>query len=111
VKRKIIVGTVKVLKSKGMAKKALEAMNLNINAEQPKRGPITLSDLVKHYVAAELGPDRKTKTPLTCRVYKWNLKNHILTRWGTRRAETLLATERSVAQNSVMRKQYEGQGK
>ncbi len=31
VKRKIIVGTVKVLKSKGMAKKALEAMKANIH--------------------------------------------------------------------------------
>jgi hypothetical protein len=80
--RKIIVGAKKDLRTKAIALKAVDSLNLQINQNQPGRGPITVGELVAHYTAAELGAERSNKTEHTCEVYRDCLKNHIVPRWG-----------------------------
>jgi hypothetical protein len=52
VNRKVVVGTVKDYPTKTVALKSVEALRVNVNAENP--APLTVKQLVTHYTEKEL---------------------------------------------------------
>jgi integrase len=84
VKRKRIVGTVQEYKTETAARKAVDALRLEINAEAVSASPITLRELAEHYREKELC-EGCGKTTLTRDVYTHHLDSYILPRWGKER--------------------------
>ncbi len=84
VKRKRIIGTVLEYKTETAARKAVDALRLDINAEVVSSSQMTVGELVEHYREKELGEDCG-KTKLTREVYEHNLNSYILPRWGAER--------------------------
>jgi integrase len=81
--RKLQVGTVDQYRTQAAARRALDAMRLNIN--KPTRSnpmQMTVADLIKHYESKELGKDRHGKTETTCEVYRIFIRTWIEPRWG-----------------------------
>jgi integrase len=77
-------------KTKSAAQKAVDGLRLDINATvttAPRNH--TIAELVSHYSEVELGSDRHTA--LTQRVYKHNLENLILPKWGDYRLQDVTA--------------------
>lgn len=84
VQRKKIVGTVQQYKSETAARRAVDALRLDINAEAVSTSQMTLRELAEHYREKELG-DGCGKTKLTCEVYSFHLNTYIIPRWGDER--------------------------
>src|SRR5262249_51267148 len=84
VKRKRIIGTVQQYRTETAARKAVDALRLDINAEAISSSPLTLRELAEHYREKELSKECG-KTSLTCDVYSHHLDNYILPRWGDER--------------------------
>lgn len=85
--RCVQVGTVREYKTEAAARRALEAMRLNINHPSTRLHPvqITVGQLIEHYKAKELGADRPGKAETTCDIYRFLLKNWIEPQWGSYR--------------------------
>lgn len=98
VKRKVIVGSTEVYKSRAAALRAVDGLRLEVNAEAPiaRMRNLTMGELVAHYQETELAPERKTKSPSTRKVYTEFLKRYILPEWGQRSLRDLrpVAVER-----------------
>lgn len=83
--RKLVVGPVSTLRTETEARRALEALQLNINVDPSEEGrpPLTFRDLVDHYRQKELGPKQnERKSYSTKEGYKSYLTNWIVPRWG-----------------------------
>jgi len=76
VNRKVVVGTVKEYPTKTVALKAVEALRLNVNAENP--APLTVKQLATHYTEKEL----PRKAFSTAQAYQCYLNAWILPKWG-----------------------------
>lgn len=84
IQRKRIIGTVQQFKTETAARKAADALKLDINAESVSASTMTLRELAEHYREKELG-DGCGKTKLTCEVYSHSLDSYIIPRWGDER--------------------------
>ncbi|SEG46906.1 Site-specific recombinase XerD [Bryocella elongata] len=97
--RKRIVGLVSELRTKSAAHKAIEGLKLDINAEVTKM-PVTrtVAELISHYEEVELASGKHTLR--VRQVYKHNLNDLILPRWGDYRLQdvTPVAVERWLAE-------------
>jgi integrase len=95
-RRKVIIGTVEEYRTESHAKKALAALNLNVNPN-PSNGShpalITMGQLVEHYKKHELGERRLSKAQSTVDVYKEFLTYWIMPRWKQVRAASLKPVE------------------
>lgn len=81
VHRKHIVGTVEEYKTKADAKRATEQLRVNLNINNPDWRPVTVAELVEHYITKEF----PRLTPYTCEVYQGYLDKWILPKWGERK--------------------------
>jgi integrase len=84
VRRKRIIGSVKEYRSEAAARRAVDALKLEINAEAVSASPMTLREVAEHYREKELG-EECGKTALTREVYGYHLDAYILPRWGDER--------------------------
>lgn len=84
VQRKRIIGSTKEFPTESAARRAVDALRLDINAEAVSASPMTLNELGKHYREIELG-EGSGKTALTRNVYGHQLDGYILPRWGSER--------------------------
>jgi integrase len=84
VQRKRIIGTVKQYTTDTAARRAVDALKLDINAEAVSASAMTLGELAEHYKDKELA-DGCGKTALTREVYTHHLDHYILPRWGAER--------------------------
>jgi integrase len=82
--RKLVVGSVRELRTEAAAWHALEALKLNINLDlsETARPPRSFAELVEHYKGKELAEDNPDKSFSTKKVYSDNLRRYILPRWG-----------------------------
>ena len=73
------VGTVEQFKTKALAKKAVEALLLKLNAETPRQriAEVTFGAICDRYLLEEL-PERYS----TAKSYRSNIKNYLKPRWG-----------------------------
>jgi integrase len=95
-RRKVIVGTVEEYRTESLAKKALAALNLDVNQKQSDGSHpalMTMGQLIDHYKAEELGERRRSKANSTVDVYKEFLRYWISPRWKDQRAQTVKPTE------------------
>lgn len=90
VKRKRIIGTVQQYRTETAARKAVDALRLEINAEAVSISPMTIRELAEHYREKELC-EGCGKTTLTRDVYAHHLDNYILPQWGDERIGHLKA--------------------
>lgn len=96
VRRNLVVGTVKEIATKTHAKRALAALDLNIN--RPRNALVhpalmTVADLATHYDGTELGEQRQSKTQGTVDVYREFLKYWIVPRWKAVRLSAVKPVE------------------
>lgn len=89
-KRKRIIGTVQEYRTETAARKAVDALRLEINAEAISSSPMTLGELAEHYREKELY-EGCGKTTLTREVYSHHLDSYILLRWGDERIADIKA--------------------
>jgi integrase len=82
VQRKRIIGTKQEYPTKSSALKAVEVLQLDINAESVRSSPLTVAQVIAHYKDVELA-DSSSKTKLTKSVYRHHLDNIISPRWGS----------------------------
>lgn len=94
--RKLVVGSVKDLPNERMARKRLQALNINLNLDlsEGARSPRTLSELVDHYRQKELNQENERKAYSTRTCYKHYLTSWIVPRCGD---YTLAQIENGVA--------------
>jgi integrase len=85
-KRKVIVGSTDEFKTKAAARRAVDGLRLEVNAEAPiiRMRNLTVGELVAHYKETELSPERNRKSPSTRKVYTEFLKRYILPEWSHR---------------------------
>ena len=84
VKRKRIIGTAHEYKTETAARKAVDALRLEINAEAVSGSPMTIRELADHYKEKELC-DECGKTVRTRETYRQHLDHYIVPRWGAER--------------------------
>ncbi len=91
VKRKRIIGTKKEYLTETAARRAVEALRLDINTEVVTTSSMTVSELATHYIARELGEgtDKRVKT---VSVYNQHLNTYIIPRWGSERIGSIVPT-------------------
>ena len=95
-RRKVILGTVEQYRTESHAKKALAALNLNVNqhhSDGAHPALMTMGQLIDHYKAKELGEDRLSKAQSTVDVYKEFLTYWIAPRWKNVRTSAVTPTE------------------
>jgi integrase len=90
IQRKKIVGSVHQYKTETAARKAIDALKMEINAEAVSTSPMMLCELAEHYREKELG-EGCGKTALTREVYAHHLDGYILARWGDERIRDIKA--------------------
>jgi integrase len=93
--RKRIIGTKLEYPTKTAAWKAVEALQLDINAESVTTSLLTVDQLVEHYKVTELA-DANSKTARTKEVYRYQLDKVISPKWGAYRLSDVrpIAVER-----------------
>lgn len=84
VKRKRIIGTVQEYRTETAARKAVDALRLDINAEAVSASPMTIRELAEHYREKELC-EGCGKTARTRETYRQHLDDYIVPRWGAER--------------------------
>jgi integrase len=84
VQRKRIIGTKQEYPTKSSALKAVEGLQLNINAEAISSAPMTVAQVTAHYKDVELN-DANSKTMRTKKVYRHQLDNVISPKWAAHR--------------------------
>src|SRR5262249_3374959 len=83
--KNVVVGPVSELRTEADARRALEALRLNINLDpsEQARPPRSFKALVDHYRLKELVPhNHERKAYSTKKGYESYLKNWIIPRWG-----------------------------
>jgi integrase len=95
-RRKVIVGTVDQYRTESLAKKALAALNLNVNQHQSEGAHpalMTMGQLITHYKVEELSETRPSKALSTVDVYTDFLDLYILPKWANVRAASIKPNE------------------
>ena len=90
VQRKRIVGTKREYPTESAAWRAVDAMQLDINAETVSRSLLTVRELAEHYKGKELVPSAG-KTAKTLETYLQHIDDYILPRWGGERLADIKA--------------------
>jgi integrase len=87
VNRKVVVGTVEEYRTEAAAKKAVDALRIDINRESTQAGlrPLTVEQLIAHYKEKELPEDGSKKAASTVAAYESILDEYIKRRWGSYR--------------------------
>lgn len=87
VNRKIVVGTVEEYRTEAAAKKAVDALRIDINKESRPAGlrPLSVEQLIAHYKEKELPKDGSKKAFSTVTIYESLLDEYIERRWGSYR--------------------------
>jgi integrase len=87
VNRKVVVGTVEEYRTEAAAKKAVNALRIDINKESTQAGlrPLTVEQLIAHYKEKELSENGLKKAVSTAAVYASILDEYIERRWGSYR--------------------------
>ncbi|MBB5327791.1 hypothetical protein [Tunturiibacter gelidoferens] len=78
------IGTKKEYPTETAARKAIESLRLDINAEAISTSPLTIAELAEHYKSKELSGS-EGKTPKTRETYEQHLNDYIVPRWGRER--------------------------
>jgi integrase len=93
--RKRTIGTKLEFPTKTAAWKAVEALQLDINAESTATSLLTVDQVIEHYKETELA-DTNRKTARTKDVYRYQLDKVISPKWGTYRLSDVkpIAVER-----------------
>lgn len=86
--RKKIVGPVSELRTKASAQKAVDGLKLKINATVSAVVSHTVAELIAHYIEVELGKGRHRVR--VQQVYKHNLNDIILPKWGNYRLQDVV---------------------
>lgn len=84
VQRKRIIGTKKEYPTETTARRAVEALQLDINAETVSTSPLTVRELAEHYKKKELG-EACGKTSKTRETYTQHIDDYIVPRWAAER--------------------------
>jgi integrase len=84
VKRKRIIGTIRDYSTLSAARKAVDVLKLDINADCVSRISMTVRELATHYEEVELGVGC-SKTVKTRETYTHHLYEDIVPRWGAER--------------------------
>ena len=95
-RRKMIIGTVEEYRTESLAKKALAALNLDVNQHQSQGAHpalMTMGQLIDHYKEQELGEHRHSKTQSTVDVYTEFLTYWIAPQWKQTRIQAMKPTE------------------
>ena len=95
-RRKVIVGTIEEYRTESLAKKALAALNLDVNRELSfgaHPALMTMGQLIDHYTKEELGDKRHTKAQSTVDVYLEYLKYWIAPEWKNTRVSAVKPVE------------------
>ena len=84
--RRIVIGSVDILRDESSALKAITALRreINLNDARLKAKPLTLAELVEHYRQRELTTDNEWKTLSTRVTYEGYLRKWIAPRWGAK---------------------------
>src|SRR5216684_2885802 len=83
--KKIVVGPVSELRTEADARRALQALRINVNLDlsEQARPPRKFADLVDHYRLKELIPENNDRKSYSTKMaYKSYLTNWIVPRWG-----------------------------
>jgi len=83
--KKIVVGPVTELRTEADARRALQALRINVNLDlsEQARPPRKFADLVDHYRLKELIPENNDRKSYSTKMaYKSYLTNWIIPRWG-----------------------------
>jgi integrase len=91
VQRKRHIGTKQEYPTKSSALKAVEGLQLEINAEAVSSAPLTVAQVIAHYKDVELR-DSSSKTARTKAVYRYQLDNVISPTWGSHRLSDVKPT-------------------
>lgn len=86
VRRKIVVGTTEAFGTLVAAKREVDGLRLEVNADAPvvAMRTLTVRQLVAHYQETELAAEKNRKSPSTRKVYAEFLKLYVLPVWGER---------------------------
>jgi integrase len=84
VQRKKIIGDQAEFRTETAARKAVDSLRIDINAETVSTTQMTVRELAEHYKEKELGDDCG-KTARTCETYRQHIDDHILPQWGDER--------------------------
>jgi site-specific recombinase XerD len=82
VHRRLVIGDVDRFPTEAAAKRAVEQLRVEINAEQAAVGKVTVKEAWEHYQANELRNPEVDRSPTTIELYLSNFRNHIIPRWG-----------------------------
>jgi integrase len=93
--RRIVVGSADDIGEKSAARRAVAALQLEINIDDVRyrHSSLTIFDLFEHFLQRELKPESGWRTFSTRHAYEGYLKKWIVPRWGSRRADSLTAGE------------------
>ncbi len=88
VQRKRVIGTKKEYPTETSARRAIDALQLDINAEVVSTSLLTIGQLAQHYKATELAIGKSAKTQET---YKQHIRDYIVPRWANERISSISA--------------------
>jgi integrase len=98
--RRIVIGSLDILRDESAALKAIAALrrDININDRRSRTKPLGLAELVAHYRQRELAADNGWKTLSTRVTYegylrKWIVPRWIVPRWGATNLSAIRAVE------------------
>jgi integrase len=79
---KRVIGPVDRYPTEASAKRAVEQLRIEINAERELIGKITIAEAWEHFQAHELNDADVDRSPTTIALYHSNFRVHIIPRWG-----------------------------
>jgi integrase len=82
VQKKKTIGSVKRFKTESDAKKAVETLRAEVNAQQELLGVMTFRELWGDFAAKELRGEAADRSETTISLYETNAKTHLLPKWG-----------------------------
>lgn len=101
--RKTVVGDVGRYKTKSHVKKVVENLRLEINAQRPSIGTMTISELWGHYQEKELRNSRADRSPVTIQTYLDNFRLYVLPQWGQTYIDEIRAVDVEEWLDSLMK--------
>jgi integrase len=82
VQKKRVIGTVDRYATPAAARRAVENLRIEINAERNRIGKVTVLEAWEHFQAHELRDPDVDRSPTTIELYLVNFRVHIVPRWG-----------------------------
>ncbi|MEO6815802.1 MAG: site-specific integrase [Edaphobacter sp.] len=100
IRRTAIVGTVEQFPTEQLAQAAANGLKVFINSDRIQIQPISISDLIDHYVQTELSGDASWHSHATRTIYGYFLQKWVRPHWG----ESSLRTVRTIAVEHWLRR-------